>query len=148
MKIPFREIFRKKERPQGNCQPTAFPIHYSGKGVYQKTLDEDYGVVFEDDGETGYFYATNAANSVIFDALQLYNQNSSEMKPMGEEVYIVWNPVKHKVGIFYNNKFQAVFDFSSSRGVCRTGFPATKGTGSTNEPEWDDSFVDGLQPDT
>ena len=54
----------KKEQPisqtSNETQPIAYPLRYNGPGPYQMPFKgSGFGVVFEDDGETGYFYATN-----------------------------------------------------------------------------------------
>ncbi len=39
--------------------PIAYPGKFGGRGVHKKAFGGmGFGVVFEDDGETGYFYAT------------------------------------------------------------------------------------------
>ncbi len=143
--MPFGSFFRKKEDPQDN-RPTAFPILYSGKGIYSRNLNADFAVVFEDDGETGYFYATDNSNSAIFDALYLYDRRVTIPVKPGDEVFIVCSPSKLKAGIFYNSQFQAVFDFSAAVGACRTGFPPSNGNWSKCGHTWDESLIDGLQP--
>jgi len=128
-------------------EATAHAINFSGEGPYSKSFDQGYGVVFEDDGETGYFYATIQQQSVILDALLVYNRTDTDALQPGEEAFIVWNPARMRAGLFYHNCFQAVFDFTVCRGVCRSGFPPAPSTGwSPLGHIWDDALIVGIEP--
>jgi len=127
-------------------EPTAHRINFTGKGPYAASFGDDCGVVFEDDGETGYFYATNAENTEIYDALHVCDRSGGDGIEPGEQVFIVWNPVRKRAGLCFRNEFQAVFDFSERRGVCRTGFPAPDGEWSKRGHDWDETLTEGLRP--
>jgi hypothetical protein len=139
----FSRLFGKREE-KSDARPTAFPVNYLGPGPYAKTLDE-FGVVFEDDGETGYFYATDASRSQIFDALHIYNRSEGDGLIAGEEAFVVFSSNHKRVGLFFREKFQAVFDFETKRGVCRTGFPPTNGLWSLEGHKWDNEMIKGLE---
>lgn len=128
-------------------KPTAYPLNYSGKGIWNKAFKNyNFGVVFEDDGKTGYFYATNKGQTVIFDALQLYDYNSKDKPKSGEKMYIVLNESLKKAGIYYQNKFHAVFDFNNERGSNLLNSPKLK-TAKWEKPHiWDDAITEGLNP--
>jgi len=125
----------------------ATPIVFNGPGTYQRKFEgSDFGVVFEDDGESAYLYATNESFEKIYDALHLYDYGQENQIMPEDEIFIVWNPELMKTGFFYQNKFHAVFDFKNQKACCRSGFPS-------NEPEawcksshdWDDSIIEGLE---
>jgi hypothetical protein len=143
--------FNRRVGQKHDAEPdeaTAFPVRYQGKGPYAKSFADEYGVVFEDDGETGYFYATDGEHTQIFDALHLYDRGDSDSLQPGEEAFVVWNPSRKRAGLYYRNEFHAVFDFSARRGVCRTGFPPALSSSDWSQSghRWDDSFVSGLEP--
>jgi hypothetical protein len=108
----------------------------------------EYGVMFEDDGDTGYLYAANEKFDRIFDALHLYNSSSPRHDELrrGDQFFVVWNPVLQKAGIYYHDQFQAVIDFRNRLACCRTGFPAPmKGDDLWNTPHmWDEKMTHGL----
>ena len=59
-------------------KPFAYLLSYHGPGKYARPFDgSGYGVMFEDDGQTGYFYATTENFDRILDALHLYNKGDS-----------------------------------------------------------------------
>jgi len=126
--------------------PIAYPGRYAGPGVHQKSLrGSGFGVVFEDDGETGYFYATTE-DFEILDALHLYDNGHPSSPKLGETVYFVWRPSLVKAGIFYQEVFQAIVDFKNRIACCRSGFPPKFGSWCTSSHDWDDKLVDGLEP--
>ena len=57
------KLFGGGRKQEPNEPATAFPLNFTGPGVHQKQLSSKWGVVFKDDGETGYLYATDAAHS-------------------------------------------------------------------------------------
>jgi hypothetical protein len=126
--------------------PVAHPIRFTGPAPYQRPFEgTGFGVVFEDDGETGYLYATNEGMDQILDALHLYNAGDTARLKPGEEAFIVWSPSSQKAGIFYHDAFQAVIDFRNKRACCRAGFPPPS-QWCTSSHEWDSSLVKGLGP--
>jgi len=80
-------------------------------------------VAFEDDGETGYFYACEkGAPTYIQDALHIYNvAQSKHMTPMGLDVF--WSSDGQVAALFIERIAHAVFDFGQKCGWCRSGFP-------------------------
>ena len=86
-----------------------------------------YSVVFEDDGETGYFYGLDltgaaSADNPIVDALHLYNVSAAAAAGSCR-VEIRWAEDRNRAGLFIDGGCHAVFDFDDTRAVCRTGFP-------------------------
>jgi hypothetical protein len=100
--------------------------------------------VFEDDGETGYFYGldTTKKDSPILDALQIYNVKNITDRNIPSTVQIVWSADGLKSALLINKYPHAIFDFQVKRGYCRTGFPPPAKTWSSQGHEWDDKAQD------
>ena len=137
----------KGESNPTDDRPVAYRVEFSGSPTYYPKSFEGtgFGVVFEDDGETGYIYATNDKADKIFDALHLYNSKNPNKLSSGDKFFIVWNPKVEKAGTFYHNKFQAIIDFKNRLGCCRTGFPPKFGTWLRSLHTWNDQMVKGLE---
>jgi hypothetical protein len=106
-----------------------------------------YSVVFEDDGDTGYFYGLDLSlegPTPIVDAVHIYDvkQVTDRKKPCAFEV--IWSKDGLKAGLLINGYMHAVFDFEARKGWCRTGFPP----GSTYTPthHWDDAALAHFKP--
>ena len=84
-----------------------------------------YGVVFEDDGNTGYFYA--ASQDGILDALHIYNVEDVSDKHIPNHVLILWNDACTIAALCVNDYIHAVYDFVEQAGYCRNGFPEAGG---------------------
>lgn len=129
-----------------NEQLIAYPIEFRERSAYAKPFNgTEFGVVFEDDGETGYLYATNETADKIYDALHLYNSKDPTRPSPGEKLFIVWNPILEKAGLFYHDRLQAIVDFKNQIGCCRSGFPPKFGTWCRSLHEWNDELKKGLQ---
>ena len=103
-----------------------------------------YGAVFEDDGDTGYFYAldTSRHEQPILDALHIYNVASVIDRAKPSIVRVTWSPDGLRVLLKLNDYPHAGFDFAKFRGYCRTNFPAAPKTGfSSNGHEWSDELL-------
>ena len=88
------------------------------------TAENNNAVVFEDDGETGYFYAVYRNKCLhILDALHIYNVMDITDKYMPSTIKILWTEDLNKAILSINNYYHAVFDFQNRAGYCRTGFP-------------------------
>jgi hypothetical protein len=115
--------------------PGAYPVPFAGSG---------FGVVFEDDGETGYLYATNEQATEIFDALHLYNHGGPGQVGAGDELVVVWNGAVMRAGLYCYGAFQAVVDFATQRAMCRTGFPPADARWCRGTHDWDQALLVGL----
>jgi hypothetical protein len=108
--------------------------------------DGRFGTVFEDDGDTGYFYAldTLAKENQIQDALHIYNVDNVTDRTRPSVVKIGWSRDSQKAVLLINDYPHAVFDFSTCQGFCRTGFPPTRqdGAWSSKGHQWIDSVDD------
>lgn len=92
----------------------------------------DNSVVFEDDGDTGYFYAVERCGEdlKILDAVQIYAVRNVVDREIPSELDVVWTPGGQQAALYLNGYPHAVFDFNARRGYCRTGFPPPPQTGS------------------
>lgn len=95
-----------------------------GNDLFLKSFfrESDYGVVFEDNGETGYFYAVHKENGIL-DALGIYNVSGVTDKEIPSEIKIFWNKRRTLAALDINGFVHAVFDFSKHAGYCRSAFP-------------------------
>lgn len=103
-----------------------------------------YSVVFEDDGESGYFSACDTSReNYIVNAMQIYNANDVIDKHLPSQV-IAWSEDGLKAGLFINRYPHAVFDFKAKRGYCRTNFPPPSNEWSEfhENHEWDGRAID------
>ena len=130
---------------QADTQPVAHRINFAGPEAYVKSFGgTGFGVVFEDDGDTGYLYATDEGQNEVFDALHLYNASDQERLRVGEEAYIVWSHSLCKAGIYYHDRFQAIIDFRNQRSCCRTSFPPPGGTWRSSH-QWEETMAADLE---
>jgi len=98
-----------------------------------------YQAVFEDDGQTGYFYALDTArpDNPIIDTLHVYDVERVADRDRPCQLHIVWSADGLKVVLFLNSYPQAIYNFEAQRGCCRTGFPpAAIHSGASHD--WDD----------
>ncbi len=103
-----------------------------------------FSTIFEDDSETGYFYAwdNEKAKNKIRDALHIYNVENMTDKNIPSKVEIIWSRDGLKSALLINNYPHAVFDFAEKRGYCRTNFPPSDKDWTEFEHEWTDKALD------
>ncbi len=93
--------------------------------------ENNYAVVFEDDTDTGYFYALEfdpeTGQQRILDALHIYQVEEDE-KPAGGLLKIIWSTDWLKCALVIDNKCHAVFDFQNQGGYNRSEFPPPNAT--------------------
>lgn len=91
------------------------------------TSEKDFTVIFEDDLETGYFYAVDRDNDMeVLDALHIYNVSDVTDKEKPSVLKIFWNEDSTKSLLVINDYCHALFDFENNAGYCRNGFPESK----------------------
>lgn len=102
-----------------------------------------FAVVFEDDGDTGYFYGLNLSDEgqPVLDALHIYNVKSVTDKDTPSKVEIVWSDDGLKACLVINRFPHAIFDFESNKAFCRNNFPAPD-PNFTDSHEWNDNALD------
>jgi hypothetical protein len=89
--------------------------------------ENNYGVVFEDDTDTGYFYAIQldpeTGGQQILDALHIYNIEDIPEEERAGVVKIIWSTDWLRCALIINSYCHAVFDFEHQGGYCRNEFP-------------------------
>ena len=81
--------------------------------------------MFEDDGETGYFYGLDPSRGEqpILDALLVYNVEAVSDRDRPSTLQVAWSTSGEQAALLINSFPHAVFDFAARRGYCRSGFP-------------------------
>jgi hypothetical protein len=110
------------------------------------TADNNNAVIFEDNEETGYFYAVDRNNDLnILDGLHIYDVENVVDKHLLSTVKILWTTDNTKAFLSINNYYHAVFDFKNKAGYCRNGFPEnTSGWTRIQERKLTDLLIDKL----
>ncbi len=107
--------------------------------------DRPFAAVFEDDGDTGYFYAlhTGQSGQQIQDALHIYNVASVSDREKPARMKVGWSTDGTKVVLLINEQPHAVFDFTAQQGYCRTSFPpsAINGKWSPTGHAWNEEAL-------
>ena len=89
--------------------------------------ENNYAVAFEDDTETGYFYAIElnkgTGEQQILDAVHIYEVEDIEAAKKPGRVNIIWSTDWLRCALLINNYCHAVFDFANHGGYCRNAFP-------------------------
>lgn len=137
--------------------PSASDLKMTGTIVAQQALQvgkpllvegpspsTQYDVVFEDDGRTGMFYAvdTKKTDVKIVDAVLIYNVDAVVHPEKSSKVEILWSGDGLKAALLINGYPHAVFDFETSRGYCRTGFPPPDPKRTKFSHNWNDAALD------
>ena len=98
--------------------------------------ESNFAVVFEDDTDTGYFYALElnpqTGQQRILDALHIY-QVEEEEKPAAGMLKIIWSTDWLKCALVIDNKCHAVFDFENQAGYNKSEFPPPNETWSKSD---------------
>ena len=106
-----------------------------------------YKVVFEDDGQTGYFYALDVSRpqeSQILDAVSIYDGAKVVDRSKPVTVKVRWSRDGKKAALLLNAEPQAVFDFATKREYARSNFPDTS-SWSAGGHAWSDSALVGFE---
>lgn len=84
-----------------------------------------FSAVFEDDGETGYFYAhdRSAQQQPILDAVHIYNVANVSDRERESVVEILWSVDGVQAALLINGYPHAVIDFAERCSYCRTEYP-------------------------
>jgi len=89
--------------------------------------ENSFAVVFEDDGETGYFYAMELDEKTgeqhILDAVHIYEVNEIAPEHRSGILKIIWYTDWLKCALLLNNYCYAIFDFENHGGYNRNAFP-------------------------
>ena len=113
------------------------------------TAENGNAVVFEDNEETGYFYAVDRNHNLnILDALHIYNVADVIDKHKPSTIRILWTVDFMKAVLSINNYYQAIFDFKEKAGYCRNGFPNSHSSWTLiNERVLTDELINKLSKD-
>jgi len=99
--------------------------------------ENHFGVVFEDDGQTGYFYAvetdTGSKGQRVLDALHIYEVDESVAEKKSSELKMIWSTDWMKSALVIDGQCHAVFDFSGHAGYNINEFPPPNSFWSTND---------------
>ena len=119
-------------------------VRIGSKAVLQSDAPSGvHTVVFEDDGDTGYFYALAPAAEALelLDALHIYNAEE-ELRGTDCSLELLWSADGLRAGLRLNAALWAVFDFERHKGWCRSNFPPPAGRwqGGEREP-WNDALL-------
>jgi len=91
-------------------------------------------VTFEDDFDTGYFYAVTINEEIsILDALHIYNVIDVIHRDKPCKLQVMWTEDGQMASLLINDYCQAVFDFGNKAGYCRNGFPGNVGVWKQND---------------
>lgn len=87
--------------------------------------ENSYGVVFEDDGEAAYFYATEKKDGelLILDALHIHEIDDEPEPPKTSQLKIIWTKDWLKVALVIDDHVHALFDFEAHGGYNINEFP-------------------------
>jgi len=122
-----------------------------GTAFGSDSLTHPHSAFFEDDGETGYFYAMGLTRSVdmIVDAVHIYNVSNISNGERDSSVSIVWSADGTKCALLINGQAHAAFDFVAKRGCCRTSFTNLPNTPSccwdSSDHHWSDKMIAWLK---
>jgi hypothetical protein len=102
-----------------------------------------FAVIFEDEGETGYFYGLNLENKKqpVMDSLHIYDVRDLLDPNVSVQVDIFWSEDGLKSRLEINGFPHAVFDFESRKAYCRTNYPRPDRR-FTNSHQWSDEALD------
>jgi len=128
-----------------------------GEDLFLESLspENSFGVVFEDDGESAYFYAvekdSEGTGVQVLDALHIYE--GSEEKESGDEedevagtrqVQIVWSRDWLKCALVIEGQCHALFDFEAHGGYNINEFPPPNGIWTRGDRKLTDEMVKRL----
>lgn len=121
-------------------------VFLPGKDTFiDSTADNENAVVFEDNEETGYFYAVERNERLkILDALHIYNVNDIVDNDKPSTLKILWNENESMALLAINDYYHALFDFKNKAGYCRTGFPANGSWAEVKERRLTDELLESL----
>lgn len=101
-----------------------------------------FSAIFEDDGNTGYFYACNrdGADPTVVDAIHIYSVDNVVDREQESTVDILWSPDGLKAALLINARPRAVIDFAARCAYSPGGLPAS--TSLWNRGNWFDGLMD------
>jgi hypothetical protein len=119
----------------------------AGEATFIESASEEnnYAVVFEDDTDTGYFYAVEVdaktGQQKILDAVHIYNIEEVQPEQRAGNINIVWSTDWLRCALIINKYCHAVFDFANQGGYCRNEFPPPNSIWTKGERTLTDEMV-------
>ncbi len=111
-----------------------------------------WSVIFEDEGDAGYFYACDRTQATdekrILDAVLIYNVSALKHPERERLVAIEWSRDGLQAVLYLDGTAQALFDFKTREGYCRTNFPNFLGEGDTwrkSSHAWSDAIFEKFE---
>ncbi|SRR6266700_4950926 len=101
----------------------------AGEETFIESLadENEFGVIFTDNMETGYFYAIErniqTGEQRILDALHIYEVAEIAEADKQSALKIIWSTDWWRCALIINNHCQAVFDFQQQGGYNKNEFP-------------------------
>jgi hypothetical protein len=143
-------LFTSAAASASDSAPVASPSYKLQVGKPEafeaRSPDGRYSVVFEDDGDTGFFYAldySNKENNPIQEAMSIYDVKNVTDREKPSVVVLVWTADSRQAALFINSYPHAVFDFAKKRGYSRRNFPKPGKWGT--DFKWDDTAIDAFK---
>lgn len=104
---------------------------------------ENLVVMFEDNGETGYFYAMdlNHLEQPVVDSLYVYGVDAIENREQPRQFQLCWDETGTMGFLVINGYPHAVFDFERLIGYNHSKFPMPEITSFWSHQEIDDKLV-------
>ena len=91
------------------------------------SADGMIGVVFEDDGTTGYFYAVRPGSTMeLLDALHVYDVADVSDRQVPVTLQVFWDVAGTAAALLINGYCHALYDFQRMAGFCRNAYPPAR----------------------
>lgn len=108
--------------------------------------ENQYGVVFEDDGESAYFYAVEKdgddAGLRILDALHIHESDEGgDASPAPAPLKIIWSKDWEKVALIIDGYVHALFDFAAHGGYNINEFPPPNAIWTNGDRKLTDELI-------
>lgn len=122
----------------------------AGQDTFIESLSPENrnGVVFEDDGETAYFYAIEKDGEGdglrILDALHVRNTEEAEPDADPADLKIVWSRDWQKCALIVDGFVHALFDFEAHGGYNVNEFPPPNEVWTRGDRKLDDGMISRL----
>ena len=102
-----------------------------------------FAVIFEDDGETGYFYGLDLdqKKQPVLDALHIYDVKEILDANVSVMLEILWSLDGLKSCLAINGFKHAVFDFEARKAYCRSNYPPPDRK-FTKSHKWNDEALE------
>ncbi len=118
-----------------------------GESVYleSRSPENSFAVMFEDDTESGYFYAADI-NPVteeirILDMLHIYDVESIAPEERQATIAMIWSTDWLRCALVINQYCHAIFDFENQGGYSRHEFPPPNGIWTLQDRKLTDEMI-------